>query len=677
MENFNFTITEKYISDRLELTVGSENHPLDEKDLKKFTKLLLKNRNINKERLRNYHRAIEKFNINRKKFRALLSRSETQYRKLPIGKPNTQLETILDNKDNTLRKGLKKDRLRKLPEELSELTKFEKKVLEVRSRRTIEQKRAEIKIAVRQNKESVREFDAEQESIYIEKQWNIYQIFFNQNPVFCNVVSALLQNFIRETYSPKQEQFEEYSIKDDFIILVLQKDVIIKKLKEEEKRYKKELKAKIDSWERSSPSIQKLIQESDCKIKLEDFKIQLSFNIGQFYTKLLAILSQNDKIHYFFPFKFLKDYFINTNSYSLLFKKDLVKLLKSEFPRIDQKYESFILEKKINKKTYSKFNFRMFIQIQFKDFFKERTYFIASPDIHEKNKILQKLHLKVSIPGVIIIIFVILVFFGLNIPSVKVGNKDDIKLDYTVWESDENKDYDVLHPILDIVFWIAVVPITDNETTGIILGLYENLLGNQVQFKSGLIWLNRCIDQNRDGIDDNTGQPALTYGNSTDQYFNTCLMIQFKILDINKYSEPNPTEILNTRVITMIGTSIFWIIVVIMIILVGIFTVGVVRTKKKQLKVNRQVKWKKIRIYKYSILTIIMPALILTILYGINSITPFSQILLSNRYHPYVLPLLIGFVVGICIITLIIYPFLFEFLRGKYKKVKKIKKSSE
>ncbi|MHA2128305.1 MAG: hypothetical protein ACW99E_23665, partial [Promethearchaeota archaeon] len=419
------------------------------------------------------------------------------------------------------------------------------------------------------------------------------------------------------------------------------------------------------------------VQNSDFNIKLEDSKFHLSFNIGQFYKKILAIMSQNGEKQYQFPFEFIKDYFISTYSYSLLFKSDLVKLLRMEFPEFEQKYNSFILEKEVNGKIYSKFNFRLFLQFLFKDFFKERTYFIPSPEIHRKNRVLQKLHLKISIPGTLTVIFIILAFLFANIPTVKVSKNDGVKLDYVVWESDENEVYDVANPILDIVLWITMVPITENETSGIILGLYENLLGKKILSDSGLIWLNRCIDQNRDGIDDNSGQPALTYGNSIDQYFNTCLMIQFRILDINKYSEPSPTEVFNTRVITAIGTLLFWIIVVIIIILVGIFTIGEVRARKKQLKINRQVKWKKIRIYKYSILTIIMPALILTILYGINSITPFSQILLSNRYHPYVLPLLIGIVVGICIITLIIYAFLFEFLSGKYKKVKKIKKSSE
>ena len=58
-----------------------------------------------------------------------------------------------------------------------------------------------------------------------------------------------------------------------------------------------------------------------------------------------------------------------------------------------------------------------------------------------------------------------------------------------------------------------------------------------------MVWLNKCIDQDRNGIDDNTGQPALTYGNSSDMYFNTCLMLQFKVLDVQKYGYTPPIEL--------------------------------------------------------------------------------------------------------------------------------------
>lgn len=68
------------------------------------------------------------------------------------------------------------------------------------------------------------------------------------------------------------------------------------------------------------------------------------------------------------------------------------------------------------------------------------------------------------------------------------------------------------------------------------LGLYNNLLCKKKYDESGLIWLKRCVDEDFDGVDDNTGDPALTYGHPEDLYFDKCLMIEFKTLDIIKPS---------------------------------------------------------------------------------------------------------------------------------------------
>ena len=111
---------------------------------------------------------------------------------------------------------------------------------------------------------------------------------------------------------------------------------------------------------------------------------------------------------------------------------------------------------------------------------------------------------------------------------------DLVKIDYQIWESDVDKNYNVFNPSFDDTIWITMILITENSTSGLILGLYNNLLGNQIYFESDLIWLDKCIDQDRNGIDDITGDIALSYGNSTDQYFNTCLMIKFNVLDIQK-----------------------------------------------------------------------------------------------------------------------------------------------
>ena len=103
-----------------------------------------------------------------------------------------------------------------------------------------------------------------------------------------------------------------------------------------------------------------------------------------------------------------------------------------------------------------------------------------------------------------------------------------------MWESDADKNYNILDPLYNDIIWITMIPITENSISGLILGLYNNLLGSQKYYESDLIWLNKTIDQDRNGIDDFSGVPALSFGNSTDLYFNKCLMIKFEVLDIQK-----------------------------------------------------------------------------------------------------------------------------------------------
>lgn len=66
------------------------------------------------------------------------------------------------------------------------------------------------------------------------------------------------------------------------------------------------------------------------------------------------------------------------------------------------------------------------------------------------------------------------------------------------------------------------------------MGLYNNLLGKEKFYESDSISLDKCIDENLDGIDDITGEPALSYGRSSDLLYNTNIMIKFKIFSISK-----------------------------------------------------------------------------------------------------------------------------------------------
>jgi hypothetical protein len=169
----------------------------------------------------------------------------------------------------------------------------------------------------------------------------------------------------------------------------------------------------------------------------------------------------------------------------------------------------------------------------------------VKPKKSRDNEVYIKLLKKIAV----VVSFIAIIVFGVVFGSMffnsafTVGKYDTVKIDYVVWESDQAQTYDALHPLFDDIVLLNATPITENSEDGLILGLYNNLLDKGLNYDSGLIWLNKCIDQDRNGIDDNTGQPALTYGNSSDMYFNTCLMLQFKILDIQKYGYIPPIEL--------------------------------------------------------------------------------------------------------------------------------------
>ena len=141
----------------------------------------------------------------------------------------------------------------------------------------------------------------------------------------------------------------------------------------------------------------------------------------------------------------------------------------------------------------------------------------------------EKKNLFATLTFAIIIIFIL---FQFNPTSNRVQKHDLVEIDYQIWESDKYKNYNPLYLLQDQVVLLNVIPITDDPERGLILGLYDNLIGKEKYYESGLIFLNKCIDQNRDGIDDNTGEHALSFGNGTDQYFGMYLLIHFKILSI-------------------------------------------------------------------------------------------------------------------------------------------------
>ena len=285
--------------------------------------------------------------------------------------------------------------------------------------------------------------------------------------------------------------------------------------------------------------------------------------------------------------------------------------------------------------------------------------------------VIEKYHLKTVIPLLIVIPAIIIGFilYG-NVPIV-VEKNDSVKIDYTAWESDEQENYDILNPIIDKIVWVSMTPITENSSTGLILGLYDNLLGKRLLYESDLIWLNKCIDQDRDGIDDVTGQPALTYGNSSDQYFNTCLMIKFKVLDIEKAIKPDQFDNAKELIALILFTTSVMIISILGITL-AISLYKKYKEKKKHepqlgLKITRT---RKSKLLKYGMLILILFIIPLIILGLINLNFPLKDIEVLSSKYPLLVPFLVSFIVIACIGSIPIYLILYGIIARRIRTKK-------
>lgn len=119
-------------------------------------------------------------------------------------------------------------------------------------------------------------------------------------------------------------------------------------------------------------------------------------------------------------------------------------------------------------------------------------------------------------------------------PPVVIEKFDEVQIYYLLWVSNQDQDFLLEDPFLEIIYNFEAVPCTENRERGVILGLYDNVLGKKVDYRSDFIWLKNCVDLNGDGIDDFTKERALSYGNESDALFNVCLMIKFTVLEVAK-----------------------------------------------------------------------------------------------------------------------------------------------
>ncbi|MFX1256495.1 MAG: hypothetical protein ACFFAN_01445, partial [Promethearchaeota archaeon] len=179
---------------------------------------------------------------------------------------------------------------------------------------------------------------------------------------------------------------------------------------------------------------------------------------------------------------------------------------------------------------------------------------VKSKKRKRKNWAKKDYHPRAVVFGVAVIILIVAMVIGFSInaksPTIYVEKGDNVKLKYTVRENlggiDDELDPSERNVLFDDVIWLRVIPLNDadlNESSeGMILGLYEELLGKKVGYNSSEITLSACVDENLDGIDDRTGGKAESYGHPSHQYFNTSLIIKFKVLAIEKKPQEDNEE---------------------------------------------------------------------------------------------------------------------------------------
>ncbi|TKJ20561.1 MAG: hypothetical protein CEE43_12085 [Promethearchaeota archaeon Loki_b32] len=265
--------------------------------------------------------------------------------------------------------------------------------------------------------------------------------------------------------------------------------------------------------------------------------------------------------------------------------------------------------------------------------------------------------------GVIFLISSIVIgFLNLSTNPNTVEKYDRVEIHYMMWEIEEDQTYDIFDPDLNSTDWVTMIPITENESSGLILGLFNNLLGKKLNYKSGLIWLNRCIDRDRNGIDDVTGSPALTYGKDSDDYYNTDLMIQFTIIDIEKdtiIQEWFPDDNIILKTIFTVSQVIFNILYLnFPLIIIVLIMLGTEFLLRQPIKINLKALRK--GIIKFGVMFGILCSIPFIVIGIINlTLTPEELNLLISRYD-FFIPLIIFIIMISCISFIVIYLILYK-----------------
>ncbi|KKM92485.1 hypothetical protein LCGC14_1217910, partial [marine sediment metagenome] len=665
---------------------------LTKRDVKELKNLFLRKNDLKKEKIRAYQRVIHKYKRDFNDFKDILQKSGDKYSRLPLKIIDKKQEEQINFKITSLTKHLKQFKQKR---ELGKMASFtsmshSEKIEEIKeTRKTLKKVQSELEHGLKKDKKEIQTYNNKIIRSFVEEEWPIYEQFFTAHTIFYGILFEVVESFLEEELELQIGDYSKYSLKKDLLTLVLHKQRFIIKLKEKAAQFKNEFLKKISDWNVDYIPFPSIFYKSGMKINTTGSDITVSINPKKVYKNVFNALSQRyGKIFRLKkPINIDKEGYLITVFYHTGFMMGIVSLLRNSNSKIEEDFTRYIKYKKINGKACFKIEFKDLADSLFCDWKSQRKRSQErepesdytpekSPKEHhyiqglrkkiKESQNFRKIHPKISISIVVGIIFVIFSFFFFNSPKIPVvGKNDSVKIDFIAWESDEEENYDVLDPLIDITVWVLMVPITENASTGLVLGLYNNLLNKQQYFNSELVWLNKCIDQNRDGIDDNTGQPALTYGNSTDQYFNTYLMIQFKILDIQKPSQqpsvfnPNPWI---SFLIIFLGIGII-VIFIGGALIIAISFGGKYREKKRLSPItvpdNRTYPLK-IKLMKYGLLILFLLGVSSITLATIHAVTPFSHLYYLSKFNPFVYPVLAILFALINIVFIPVYLVLFK-----------------
>ena len=137
----------------------------------------------------------------------------------------------------------------------------------------------------------------------------------------------------------------------------------------------------------------------------------------------------------------------------------------------------------------------------------------------------------------IVVVVAFLFIFIFNDEGIRVEKYDNVLLDYDIYTHASYQSHsDPFESHKD--YWVNVCSRYDDacEGNGLILGFYNELVGQKVGTILNYQFILKCIDNDMDGIDDYTDEPALSYGNTSDTYLNTDLILWFNIKELNKSS---------------------------------------------------------------------------------------------------------------------------------------------